>query len=474
MNIAPATVLRRLTALVVLAAAVPMAAGVASADAKSKLVISEFRTQGSGGDFLELLNVSNGSVSLANYQIDNEDAAQNHLCRILQSGQANVTLQPGQHYLLADTANYSGSGNATADRTFQKVASCVETGLYANGGLSLYDAVNPGDSDMVAYGTAPANHPMSEGGTVAPIASNGSSTNRKSNGRQDTDSNGADFQTGAAEPENHNVVDPQDSDGDGVADPQDNCPANANADQHDTDADGLGDVCDADDDNDGVVDATDNCPITPNADQVNTDGDGQGDACDPDDDNDAVLDAADDCAKVPDALQLDSDKDGKGNACDDDDDNDGIVDGSDNCPLTPNPQQADVDHDAIGDACDPDVTTPGDPEHPGTPVPAPAPGPQPQQPPIVGPAVYGLKLGSHARSVSFTAPTAELVTFTVKRRVGTRLRTVRGTFSAPAAAGRNQVRLRRLAKGSYRLIATPATTAGVKGPAASASFRVAG
>lgn len=91
---------------------------------------------------------------------------------------------------------------------------------------------------------------------------------------------------------------PTDADGDGVADTLDNCPAVANADQADADADGVGDACDTDNDNDGVLDSADNCPLTGNPDQADADGDGLGNACDPDDDNDGVLDVADACPLV--------------------------------------------------------------------------------------------------------------------------------------------------------------------------------
>lgn len=48
-----------------------------------------------------------------------------------------------------------------------------------------------------------------------------------------------------------------DTDGDGVADTLDNCPLTANANQRDTDGDGLGSLCDADLNNDGVVNLQD-------------------------------------------------------------------------------------------------------------------------------------------------------------------------------------------------------------------------
>ncbi|MCA9545743.1 MAG: thrombospondin type 3 repeat-containing protein, partial [Myxococcales bacterium] len=65
-----------------------------------------------------------------------------------------------------------------------------------------------------------------------------------------------------------------DTDGDGILDPNDNCPDVANPNQADFDLDGLGDACDPDDDGDGVPDAGDNCPQVSNPDQVDTDGDG--------------------------------------------------------------------------------------------------------------------------------------------------------------------------------------------------------
>jgi parallel beta-helix repeat protein len=82
-----------------------------------------------------------------------------------------------------------------------------------------------------------------------------------------------------------------DSDSDGVADDDDNCPMVYNPHQKDSDSDGVGDVCDncpdaynpdqADADSDGIGDVCDNCPIVSNPSQQDTDGDGVGDACDP-------------------------------------------------------------------------------------------------------------------------------------------------------------------------------------------------
>jgi hypothetical protein len=98
-----------------------------------------------------------------------------------------------------------------------------------------------------------------------------------------------------------------DTDGDGIADDDDNCPGDVNANQLDTDLDGEGDACDIDDDNDTVADAGDNCPLDPNANQADADGDGAGNACDADLDGDGVIDAADACVPTQTGAVVNSD-----------------------------------------------------------------------------------------------------------------------------------------------------------------------
>jgi len=183
-----------------------------------------------------------------------------------------------------------------------------------------------------------------------------------------------------------------DSDGDGILDSLDNCPDTANADQLDTDVDGVGDVCDicadfddtidtdndgipdgcdltptGDDDNDGIDNAVDNCIATPNPNQLDTDADGVGDVCDTtptgDNDGDGIDNAIDNCIDIANTDQADTDNDGIGDVCDDDSDNDGILNNVDNCPNTANPNQLDTDSDGIGDLCD--ATPTGDDDNDG-------------------------------------------------------------------------------------------------------------
>ncbi|MEP1488930.1 MAG: choice-of-anchor B family protein [Algibacter sp.] len=73
-----------------------------------------------------------------------------------------------------------------------------------------------------------------------------------------------------------------DIDNDDIIDSLDNCQLLENPNQLDTDADGLGDLCDDDDDNDNILDADDNCPFLLNPNQDDDDNDGIGNLCDSD------------------------------------------------------------------------------------------------------------------------------------------------------------------------------------------------
>ncbi len=149
----------------------------------------------------------------------------------------------------------------------------------------------------------------------------------------------------------------------------------------DTDLDGIVDECDEcpgendllDTDGDDVSDCLDNCPIVANADQSDSDADGLGDACQQ---NDPVEDCngngiedqqeiefgnSEDCNvnDVPDDCEIDSDGDDVIDACDScpgeddllDSDGDSVVDCLDNCPADANVNQLDSNGDGLGNAC---------------------------------------------------------------------------------------------------------------------------
>lgn len=169
---------------------------------------------------------------------------------------------------------------------------------------------------------------------------------------------------------------PVDSDGDGVVDALDKCPAtptgrrvNAQGCELDGDGDGVVDAldkcpttpagrsvnaqgCELDGDGDGVVDALDNCPTTPAGRRVNAQG------CELDGDGDGVVDAFDQCPTTPPGRTVNA------QGCELDGDGDGVVDGLDQCPTTPagrmvNSQgcELDGDGDGIVDAIDQCPTT---------------------------------------------------------------------------------------------------------------------
>jgi len=115
---------------------------------------------------------------------------------------------------------------------------------------------------------------------------------------------------------------PKDSDGDGVLDADDKCPATPAG----TKVNSYG--CELDSDNDGVVDGKDQCPATPAGDKVDSTG------CtikmEKDSDGDGVLDSADRCPNTPAGTSVNT----YGCPVDGDDDNDGVSNSKDQCPNT--------------------------------------------------------------------------------------------------------------------------------------------
>jgi outer membrane protein OmpA-like peptidoglycan-associated protein len=119
---------------------------------------------------------------------------------------------------------------------------------------------------------------------------------------------------------------PADTDGDGLTDDVDQCPAEPEDRDNFQDTDGCPDP---DNDNDGILDGADQCPNEAETVNQYQDEDGCPDEI-PDTDGDGILDNVDQCATEP------EDRDGfeDENGCPDpDNDADGVLDGADRCPL---------------------------------------------------------------------------------------------------------------------------------------------
>lgn len=118
----------------------------------------------------------------------------------------------------------------------------------------------------------------------------------------------------------------EDNDGDGIADDDDACPNDAEDFDEYEDEDGCPEE---DNDGDGILDGYDSCPNTPE----DLDGDRDTDGCPDDDaDGDGMVGAADQCPDEPEDFDGFGDDDG----CPEEDfDGDGIPDDEDECPEEP-------------------------------------------------------------------------------------------------------------------------------------------
>jgi hypothetical protein len=158
-----------------------------------------------------------------------------------------------------------------------------------------------------------------------------------------------------------------DTDGDGLLDPDEDCPAGMEDWESTYGSDYDGDGCkdsneDIDDDDDGIADGVDECPRGRLSWTSSSSNDFDGDGCkdsveDDDDDDDGWSDSLEsDCetdSKNRYEKPLDWDGDGVCDYLDSDDDNDGCLDWNDEFPLDAS-ECIDTDNDGIGNNADPD------------------------------------------------------------------------------------------------------------------------
>ena len=151
-------------------------------------------------DYIELYNRGNAPQSLNGWSVQYA-AATGTSWQV--TNLTNVTLQPGQYYLVAEGAGANGINNLPTPDATGSIGMSATTGKVAlvNTTTALSGACPTGAQivDLVGFG-ASAN--CNEGGANAPAPSTTTADLRASNGAQDTDNNANDFTAGTPNPRN--------------------------------------------------------------------------------------------------------------------------------------------------------------------------------------------------------------------------------------------------------------------------------
>ena len=200
--------LRLLVCLVVLLSSVLLSPPQAVKASANGIVISQI--YGGGGnagstfknDFIEIFNADGATVNLNGWSVQYASAAGTTWQVTALSG----SLAPGQYFLIQESQGAGGttnlptpnaSGNIAMSATAGKVA-LVSSTTALSGGCPVGGAI----VDFVGYGTGSGGASCFEGTAAAPTLTNTTADFRRNNGLQDTDSNTADFITGAPNPRN--------------------------------------------------------------------------------------------------------------------------------------------------------------------------------------------------------------------------------------------------------------------------------
>ncbi len=152
-------------------------------------------------DFIELFNRGTAAASLNGWSVQYASAAGTSWA---VTNLTNVSLQPGQYYLVQEAAGTGGTTNLPTPDATGSIAMSGTAGKIAlvNTTTALSGAVTTGTGptivDFIGFGTANG----FEGTAAAPAPSNTTADLRAGNGCSDTDQNNTDFATGAPTPRN--------------------------------------------------------------------------------------------------------------------------------------------------------------------------------------------------------------------------------------------------------------------------------
>ncbi|HEY2117282.1 MAG TPA: lamin tail domain-containing protein, partial [Candidatus Angelobacter sp.] len=153
-------------------------------------------------DFIEIFNADGATVNLSGWSVQYAAAAGT----TWQVTALNGSLAPGQYFLIQESQGAGGTTNLPAPNATGNIAMSATAGKVAlvSNTVALSGSCPVGGAiiDFVGYGTGTGGASCFEGTAAAPTLTNTTADFRRNNGLQDTDSNTADFITGAPNPRN--------------------------------------------------------------------------------------------------------------------------------------------------------------------------------------------------------------------------------------------------------------------------------
>ncbi|MEO7922455.1 MAG: lamin tail domain-containing protein [Chitinophagaceae bacterium] len=171
--------------------------------ADAQVVISQ--VYGGGGnlnatyrnDFIEIFNRGAASVNLNGWSVQYNSATGTGAWQ--KTNLTNVTIAPGQYYLIQEAAGTGGTVNLPTPDVIGIIAMSATAGKVALvNTTTLLTGSCPAAVDFVGYGTANC----FEGAAAAPVLSNTTAALRAANGCTDNNNNSTDFSVGAPAPRN--------------------------------------------------------------------------------------------------------------------------------------------------------------------------------------------------------------------------------------------------------------------------------